>query len=101
VLGLTVLRAGVCEEILFRGYAIERMTALTGSRVIGIVVPALCFMFGHAGTFGPLYALQILPVTAILTALYVWRRDIWCNMLAHFLTDAFGLAPFVLAQHHH
>ena len=35
-LGL-VLTAGICEEFLFRGYAIERFTALTGKLWIGAV----------------------------------------------------------------
>ena len=26
----------------------------------------------------------------VLTALYLWRRDLPCNMLAHFLTDGVG-----------
>jgi membrane protease YdiL (CAAX protease family) len=43
----------------------------------------------------------LIPVTTILTALYVWRRDLWANMIAHFLTDAVGLTFFFLTQHPH
>jgi len=101
LLVLTVVRAGVCEEILFRGYAIERLTALSGSRVLGIVVPALVFMLGHMEAYGVKYLMFLIPVTSILTGLYVWRRDLWANMLAHFLTDAVGLIFFYQSLHAH
>lgn len=100
LVGLTVLRAGVCEEVLFRGYGIERLTALTGSRILGAVLPAFIFMLGHAEAYGAAYMLNILPVTTILVALYLWRRDLWSNIFAHFLTDAIGLTIFILSQHH-
>lgn len=99
LLGLTVLRAGVCEEVLFRGYGIERLTALSGSRIIGAIIPALIFMLGHMEAYGIKYLMFLIPVTTILTALYLWRRDLWSNMLAHFLTDAVGLAFFFVQQH--
>lgn len=99
LIALTVLRAGVCEEILFRGYAIERLSALTGSRIIGAIVPALVFMLGHMEAYGIKYLMFLIPVTTVLTVLYVWRRDLWSNIIAHFLTDAVGLATFYMAAH--
>jgi membrane protease YdiL (CAAX protease family) len=27
----------------------------------------------------------------ILTLLYIWRRNLWVNMIAHFVPDAIGL----------
>ena len=101
LLALTVVRAGVCEEVLFRGYAIERLTALSGSRILGAVVPALVFMLGHMEAYGIKYLMFLIPVTSILTALYLWRRDLWANILAHFLTDAIGLAFFYQSLHPH
>src|SRR5947207_8792877 len=38
---LTVLRAGVSEEVFYRGFAIERLQSLTGSAFIGSVVSLL------------------------------------------------------------
>ena len=96
LLALTVLRAGVCEEVLFRGYAFERLSALTGSRVLGAIVPALVFMIGHMEAYGIKYLMFLIPVTTILTGLYVWRRDLWANIVAHFLTDAVSLTFFFL-----
>ena len=99
LLALTILRAGVCEEILFRGYGIERLTALTGSRVIGAVVPGLVFMAGHIEGYGPVYALFLLPITVVLTVLYLFRRDLWTNIFAHLLIDGVGIATAYFAQH--
>jgi membrane protease YdiL (CAAX protease family) len=93
VLALITVRAAVVEEILHRGYAIERLTALTGSRIIGAIVPGAVFVVLHIQQFGVGYAIAFVgPVTVIMTALYLLRRDIGANMLAHFLTDAIGLA---------
>ena len=99
LLVLITLRAAVCEEILFRGYGIERLTALTGSRFVGAIVPGIIFMAAHAQNYGLRYMLFILPTTVILTALYLWRRDLAANMTTHFLTDALGVATAYAAVH--
>jgi membrane protease YdiL (CAAX protease family) len=38
------IRAGVVEEILFRGYPIERLQELTGSKWIAALVPGIVFI---------------------------------------------------------
>jgi membrane protease YdiL (CAAX protease family) len=35
--------------------------------------------------------LLVAPAGLVLALLYLWRRDIGCNMLAHFITDGIGL----------
>jgi membrane protease YdiL (CAAX protease family) len=42
------LTAGICEEILYRGWLIGFMGALTGSIWVGMVVAAVLFGVGHA-----------------------------------------------------
>lgn len=83
---ITVLRAGVCEEVCFRGYAIERLQSLTGSKWVAAVLPLLLFAVFHfhqgllgiaVGTMGG----------AILTLLYMWRRNLLANIIAHFIVD--------------
>jgi membrane protease YdiL (CAAX protease family) len=49
-LGVSLLlyaRAGIAEEVFYRGYAIERIEALSGSRAIAAAVPLLIFAGGH------------------------------------------------------
>jgi membrane protease YdiL (CAAX protease family) len=86
-----LMRAAVFEELFYRGFAIERLTELTGSRWIAAAISLAAFTIAHLDYWG--WAHLILAATggAILTALYLWRRDLVANMIAHFLTDALAL----------
>ncbi|HEY3800423.1 MAG TPA: CPBP family intramembrane glutamic endopeptidase [Caulobacteraceae bacterium] len=88
---LLVLRAAVTEEILYRAYPIERIVALTGSRWRAVLVSVLGFSLAHLEYWGPVQLLLVAPAGLVLALLYLWRRDIGCNMLAHFITDGIGL----------
>ncbi len=90
---LVVVRAAVSEEILFRGYAIERLQQLTGSRSLAGVVSCLVFTLDHIGFWGWHHVFIAGLAGAMLTLLYLWRRNLWINMLAHFMVDA---AAFLL-----
>ena len=101
VLALIVVRAAIVEEILFRGYGISRMTALTGSRILGALLPGIAFMVAHMQAWGVTYAIAFVgPITVIMTALFLFRRDLGANMVAHFLTDAVSVSAAYLATHH-
>jgi membrane protease YdiL (CAAX protease family) len=86
-----VVRAAVVEEILFRGYAIERLQEFTGSRVVAAVVSLAAFTFAHLAYWGWTQLIFAGAAGLVLTVLYMWRRDLVSNMIAHFLTDAAGL----------
>jgi len=86
-----VTRAAVMEETLFRGYGIERIQELTGSKWIAALATWAAFTFAHLNQWGWAHLLIAGGAAAILTALYLWRRDLICNMLAHWTTDAIGL----------
>lgn len=87
---LLVLRAAVFEELVYRGYAIERLTELTGSRLLAAVISLILFTIAHANFWGLAQLLIAGFGGLILTVLYLWRRDLACNMLSHFLTDGAG-----------
>ena len=89
------VRAGVVEEILFRGYAIERLQELTGSKWIAALVPALFFIVGHYASWGGGQLIVATFGAIILTLLYLWKRDLICCMIAHTATDLIG---FTLAR---
>jgi membrane protease YdiL (CAAX protease family) len=83
---LAVIRAGISEEVLYRGYAIERLQSLTGSKWIAVAISlplfaAFHFRQGLAGVF------LAFVLGAILTAFYLWKRDLLANMVGHFLVD--------------
>ena len=83
---LVVLRAGIVEELFYRGYAINRLQALSGSKVVAVVVPLLIFATFHytQGAGGVLISLLL---GGVLTAIYLWKRNLLVVMLAHFLVD--------------
>jgi len=83
---LTVMRAGISEEVLYRGYAIERLQSLTGSKWIAVAISLPLFAAFHfrQGIAGVVLAFVL---GAILTAFYLWKRDLLTNMVGHFLVD--------------
>lgn len=87
---LLVFRAAVTEEICYRAYPIERLEVLTRSRWFAAGVSVVGFTLAHLNYWGPVQLLFVAPAGVILAALYIWRRDIGCNMLAHFITDGIG-----------
>ena len=88
----TMLRAGVVEEILYRGFPIERITLLTGKRWLAAVLSGAVFIAVHAGGWAPSQLIVVTFGTVILTGLYLWRRDLVSCMIAHALTDIIGFA---------
>lgn len=90
-----MLRAGVVEEILYRGYAIERIEALTGSKWLAAGVSAGIFTLTHLASWGAAQLIVVAFGALIMTLVYLWRRDLVTNMTAHFLVDFVG---FMLAR---
>jgi membrane protease YdiL (CAAX protease family) len=89
-----VTRAAVVEETLFRGYGIERLQELTGSRIVAAVVTLAVFTYAHLSYWGAVQLMFAGGAGLVLTVLYLWRRDLWSNILAHWLVDAAGLLIF-------
>ena len=85
---LIVVRAAVSEEILFRGYPMERLEELSGSRAIAGLATCTVFTLDHISFWGWHHIFIAGLAGAALTILYLWRRNIWVNMIAHFIVDA-------------
>jgi membrane protease YdiL (CAAX protease family) len=90
-LAISVVRAGVSEEVLFRGYPIERLKELTGSNAIAVVLPLVLFSLAHVGPWGWTHLIVAGFGGAMFTVLYMWRRNLWVNIVAHVLVDAVGM----------
>jgi membrane protease YdiL (CAAX protease family) len=90
------VRAGVIEEIFFRGLAIEQLTALTGSRWLSAFLATAVFVVIHALHFDWIQLVPIAAVSIVLVMLYLWRRDLWANILAHIMVDGVGLVILAL-----
>jgi membrane protease YdiL (CAAX protease family) len=87
---LTLLRAAVVEEIIFRGYLIEKIRQVSGSTGLAVAVSVLAFTCAHLRGWGPVHLIPVAAFGLVLALLYVWRRDLPSNILAHFLSDAVG-----------
>ena len=85
-----MVRAGVSEEVLFRGYPIERLQELTGSKLLALGLPWLVFTLAHAGSWGWTHVIVAGFGGGMLTWLFAWRRNLWVSMFVHCLID--GLA---------
>ena len=83
---LIVFRAGVVEELFYRGYAIERLQMIGLGRFWSITIPLVIFSLGH-WSGGVANILIALAAGAILTGFYLWRRDLVANMIGHGLVD--------------
>lgn len=86
---LIVTRAGVVEELCYRGYAIERLRALGLPSWLAASVPLVIFGLAH-WTGGWANIILALALGGILAVIYLWRRDLVANMLGHFLVDFIG-----------
>jgi uncharacterized protein len=84
---ISVVRAAIGEEVLFRGYAIERGCEVFGSLRIAITLSWLIFTVEHASTWGWSHLLIAGFGGLLLALLYVWRRNLWINIIAHFVVD--------------
>jgi uncharacterized protein len=81
-----VVRAGVVEELFYRGYAIERLRMIGLGRFWSIAIPLVIFSLGH-WSGGAANILIAFAAALILTAFYLWRRDLAANMIGHGLVD--------------
>ena len=84
--------AGVTEELPYRGYAIERVTALTGIPLLAAAVSLVAFLAAHVGDhWSRAAAVQMAQPTAVLLALYLWTHSLPVVMAVHALNDVVGL----------
>jgi len=87
---LLVTRAAVAEEVLFRGYPIERIREWTGNRWIAALISVAAFTYAHLSSWGAPQLIVAGFGGVLLTGLYLWRRNLWANMLAHWIADGAG-----------
>jgi membrane protease YdiL (CAAX protease family) len=85
------ITAGVVEETLFRGYALERIGELTGSYSVAGITTLTIFALVHLPFWGWGTVVALLISGAVGTAFYVWRHDLLALVVAHALTDTVGL----------
>jgi membrane protease YdiL (CAAX protease family) len=83
---LAVIRAGISEEVLYRGFALERLQSLTGSKWVAASITLILFAAFHYRQGAPGVFLAF-AIGAVLTGFYLWKRNLVAAMFAHFLVD--------------
>lgn len=81
-----VITVSITEEVLWRGYVVERLGAWIGlipAAAIGLAI----FVVGHLDFFGPTWLITNLPGAVLIYALLLWRRNLFACILAHFVSD--------------
>lgn len=81
--------AGICEELVFRGYFQRQLAALARGRWLAVPLQAALFGIGH-GYQGARACAKIALYGAILGALALWRRSLRPGMIVHAATDILG-----------
>jgi membrane protease YdiL (CAAX protease family) len=86
VLLFVIVRAGLLEEFFYRGYVIDRLQRLTGNRLLSVGIPLVLFGAFHyrQGWAGIIIAFL---TGAVLTGVYLYKRNLWICITVHFLTD--------------
>jgi membrane protease YdiL (CAAX protease family) len=80
------ISAGVCEEVVFRGYFQNQFLALTGGRGIALVMQAALFGVSH-GYQGMEACLKIALYGLLFGAIALWRKSLRPGIIAHAWTD--------------
>lgn len=86
-----VATGGVVEEVLYRGYAITRLEALTGSPLFAATSSVLVFALAHWPFWGPGPVLTFVVSGGFAAAWFLWRRDLAANIVMHVVVDGLGL----------
>ncbi len=87
------LTAGVCEEIIFRGFFIQYFLAINTDNLLGnclsVIIPAFLFAFGHLYQGG-----KAVVKTMLMAILFGWiflvTKSLWPLIILHFLVDVIG-----------
>lgn len=97
---VAALSAGITEEVLFRGFLVERLAKLTGRLGVGAVLSWALFTVLHIPGWGIGGALQIGVVSTLFYLLYLKRRSIWPCVALHVMNDlyAFLIVPLMLPE---
>ena len=89
-----LITASLAEEIVYRGYAMERMLRIGVGPITTVIVTQIAFALYHlkdgmssvilVGTIGSLFALY-----------YIWTRNLWVTIIGHFFVDAMAIIGYV------
>jgi uncharacterized protein len=86
---LLTVTAGICEEMIFRGYLQRQFSAWFKSAKVAVVIQGIIFGASH-GYQGPKLMLIIVVYGMMFGILAQWRHSLRPGMISHFLQDFVG-----------
>ncbi len=93
------LTAGICEELIFRGYLLQQLTAWTKHPILAVAITALLFgslhVYEGAGAILPLAALGFVYGLVV----HFFKGDLRAVIVAHTLQDFLVAVLALLAMH--
>ena len=85
---LLSVSAGICEEIVFRGYLQQQFRSVTRSIVAAVILQGTIFGLVHAYQ-GWKQVMVIVPLGILYGTLVAWRRNLRASTIAHAWSDIF------------
>lgn len=80
------ISAGICEEIVFRGYFQKQLAAYTRSVGVAVVLQGILFGVGHS--YQGMKQMVLISALGVLYGVFAaWRQNLRVNMIAHAWTD--------------
>ena len=89
--------AGICEEIIFRGYLQRQFAGITKSMLAGVLISALVFGASHG--YEGLARMVLITIYGLMFGLLAWwRKSLRPGMIAHAWHDALSGAMLRLLK---
>jgi uncharacterized protein len=85
---LLSVSAGICEEIVFRGYLQRQFQVATRSIAAAVIIQGVCFGLVHVYQ-GWKHVIVIVALGILYGALVAWRRNLRASMVAHAWSDIY------------
>ena len=92
---LLSIRAAIVEEIVFRGFAFERITELTNSKLLAIILPLIVFTLAHI-SWGVGHLVFVFIAGGLFAIIYSVTRNLALVIIAHFVTDIVAIVVLPL-----
>ncbi|HYP43199.1 MAG TPA: type II CAAX endopeptidase family protein [Candidatus Nitrosocosmicus sp.] len=96
---LVALSAGVCEELIFRGYALRLFESIGFSGLPLLIVTAVVFGLVHIYQ-GFLGAIMTAVMGVLFTLIYIQTGSLWWAIAAHIFIDLRVLLIVAFAKKH-
>lgn len=92
-----VITAGFAEEIIYRGYATERLLMLKANKVIVFLLPLIAFVLMHYRK-GYEHMIAVLIVGALFQLFYLKYRNLTITIIGHLLIDSLAYTSILIGH---